>query len=279
MRYDPSTVALFTPEAQGPQFGASGNWSREAQCAELARLAYLRFEEGQGDALVQGLAAGGFEPPTTFNDPATDAQGYATVGRDGTAYVVFRGTQPDRATDILCDADAVPVSWPGGGRVHRGFLRAANALFPAVDAWLGERGGADLMVTGHSLGAAMATLLAARVPRAALVTLGSPRVGNRDFARLLAGRDVWRYVDCCDRVADLPPAVGYKHLDGERYIDRTGRVLASPPGFLDRELDQAEAALDYLRRYVRLGNAPTRGFADHAPVNYLSAILGVREGP
>jgi hypothetical protein len=281
MRYDPSTTALYNPERQGPLFGAPGNWTRESRCAELARLAYIRFEDGQGQpqALQQALALGGFHTPATFNVATTDAQGYATIGPDGAAYIAFRGTQPDRAQDIANDADAIPVAWPGGGRVHRGFKRAFDSIFPTISPWLAGQPNADLVVTGHSLGAAMATLLAARLRRGDLITFGSPLVGNADFAALFAGRPVRRFVDCCDVVARVPAPVGYRHLEGERYIDKSGQVLPAPPGFIARHRDQVEGALEYLDRCSGRGNAPFRELADHAPVNYLSAVLEVREGP
>jgi pimeloyl-ACP methyl ester carboxylesterase len=279
MRYDPSRRALYHPEDQGPVFGAPGSWTRDALCAELSRLAYIRFEDDP-ETLRQALGQGGFAAPALFVDAAEDAQGYGTVGPDGTVYVIFRGTQADSTKDVVADADVVPVSWPGGGRVHRGFRDAENALSEPVEAWLARLGGAAPVVTGHSLGAAMATLLAARVRGADLVTFGSPRVGSTEFAASFAGRNVRRYVDCCDMVTTLPPNVGYKHLEGERYIDRSGRVQSQPPGGLERIRDRSLAALTYLRRCSgRPGNVAVRDLADHAPINYVSALLGVRQGP
>jgi Lipase (class 3) len=281
MRYDPSATALFHPEAQGPLFGAQGRWSREANCAELSRLAYIHFEDGPAgvEELGQALERGGFQSPATFHDATTDAEGFGTVGADGTAFIAFRGTQPDRAKDIACDADAVTVAWPEGGRVHRGFKRALDSLMGAVGAWLHDRNAPRLVITGHSLGAAMATLLAAKIEGADLVTFGSPRVGTADFTGLIGPGRVWRFVDCCDGVTRLPPAVGYRHLEGERYIDRNGRILASPPGFIARNEDRVRGALTYIERCIGPDNVPARELADHAPVNYLSALLGVREGP
>lgn len=280
MQYDPSRQALYHPEAQGPVFGAPGAWTQDALCAELARLAYIRFEQGQVQSLIQALAGGGFQAPAVFNDSRTDAQGYGTVGPDGMAYVIFRGTQADSPRDVAADADIVPVTWPGGARVHRGFRDSESALFQSVRTWLATLGGSRIVVTGHSLGAAMATLLAARLQGAVLVTFGSPRVGDSGFAALFAGRAVRRYVDCCDGVTTVPPNVGYKHLSGERYIDRSGRIRPQPPDDVERLRDRSLAALTYVRRCTgRPGNVALRELADHAPINYVSALLGVRQGP
>ena len=43
-----------------------------------------------------------------------------------------------------------------------------------------------LILAGHSLGAALATLAATVFPPALLVTLGSPRVGDAEFVAALA---------------------------------------------------------------------------------------------
>src|SRR4051812_30440618 len=63
-----------------------------------------------------------------------------------------------------------------------GFWRAESALWPRVQDWLSKCGPGEVVVTGHSLGAAMATVTAARLPESRLVTFGSPRVGTRAFA-------------------------------------------------------------------------------------------------
>jgi hypothetical protein len=280
MRYDPTTQALFHPEEAPPLFGADLPWTDDATCAELSRLAYIRHEEGDVARLDAALALGGFGPATPFHDAITDAQGFATIASDGTRYLAYRGTQPDRLKDLVADARFWGSRWHGPGRVHNGFLRAEQSLAAAVDAWLADDVAAPLVVTGHSLGAAMATVSAARVPGATLVTFGSPRVGNAAFREALAGRAVRRYVDCCDMVATVPPALGYGHLGTERYIDHVGLVLPEPPALWARAKDKWAGRRAYLARCAgRPGNVPLRALADHAPINYVSAILGVREGP
>jgi pimeloyl-ACP methyl ester carboxylesterase len=280
MRYDASKEALFNPEKREPLFGTDLPWTQDALCAELSRLAYIRFEEGQGDRLNAALARGGFGAAAMFNDAKTDAQGFGTVGPDGTRYLAYRGTQPDRPGDFKSDAWFWGRRWAGPGRVHTGFLVAERSLAAEVDAWLGLQEGPPPVVTGHSLGAAMATITAARLPGAFLITFGSPRVGNAAFRTGFAGRPVRRYVDCCDVVTTVPPALGYSHLDGELYIDHAGNVLPTAPGWWGRMKDKWAARREYLARCAgRPGNVLARELADHAPINYVSAVLGVREGP
>jgi len=277
--YDPTKEALFYPERGAPVPGFSTAWELEQICAELSRLAYVRFETGDKPRLAQLLGAAGFADPECFNDGARDAQAFGTSAAD-TAYLSFRGTQADRPRDLLSDADFRLHDWESGGQVHRGFWEAYEALRVAIDAWLAEQRKGRLVVTGHSLGAAMATLMAARFPNAILVTFGSPRVGTKDFAAHFEGRDVRRYVDCTDLVATVPPPVVYTHLGEMRYVDRLGRVRIPPPGAVARLQDAWLGRLAFWRKCAgKPGNVEVRMLADHAPINYISAVLGRRSGP
>ncbi|MGA1797182.1 lipase family protein [Sphingomonas sp. 4RDLI-65] len=263
-------------------------WPDDAVAGEFSRLAYVRFERDGAYRTVVADAVGalGYRDVGFFSDGSRngahglDGQGFAGLRADGHAIIAFRGTQPDSLRDVLSDVRALPVSWTGAGRVHRGFNDALLGLLPQVDRWIADRRIVQLTVTGHSLGAAMATLFAARHRDADLVTFGSPRVGDAAFATAWEGRTMRRYVDCTDLVAHLPPkAIGYRHLDGLRYIDATGHVHlgdALGPVMLCRDQIRARRAF---RRVVSWNTAPFRGLADHAPINYISAILGCRIGP
>lgn len=278
---------MFRPETR-PPLPIDASWNGDAIAAEFARLAYVRFETGAAKRQIVAGAAGqaGYGDVGFFNDPrgagldGLDAQGIAARNAAGHAIIAFRGTQPDSLRDILTDAAAAPVNWPGPGRVHHGFWQSLEAILPQVDAWLAGHPAARLTITGHSLGAALATLLAARSETAELVTFGSPRVGNRTFARSFDGRSARRYVDCTDLVVALPPAIVYVHLGAQFYIDAVGRLF--PPGAPGRPspaLDAVRANAAYGLLALRPGNAPARALADHAPINYISAILGRRTGP
>ena len=129
-----------------------------------------------------------------------------------------------------------------------------------------------VLFTGHSSGAALATLAAALHPPTRLLTFGSPRVGDALFATEAGPRiAASRYVDCCDVVCRLPPKP-YHHLGRLHYIDRWGDLHEEPePSFVHR--DHARARLEYLRDLAwRSGNAAARDLADHAPINYVAAL-------
>jgi pimeloyl-ACP methyl ester carboxylesterase len=209
------------------------------------------------------------------------AQAFATTIPDGTGFVAFRGTQPGNLQDLTADARSNLVELQPGARVHAGFHAAFRSIEQPIAEWIGRTGGRRLVFTGHSLGAAMATVAAALHRDSEVVNFGSPLVGDGGFAALFAGRSLRRYVDCCDCVTGVPPRLlGYVHAGTELYIDRFGRVRdAGLPGAAideDRRLARRSYAMKHAWKFWR--NVLARDLADHAPVNYVSAVLGRREG-
>jgi pimeloyl-ACP methyl ester carboxylesterase len=279
--YDPTLRSLFFPEKDAPLADFSTDWERDQICAELCRLSYVRFEQGDEAKLREALARAGFTgKPRCFHNKRTGAQGFGAVAPDGTIFVTFRGTKITSPRDIFADLAAPPVRWMGKGRVHWGFWNAFRSLRGEVETWLGGLAEDCLVVTGHSLGAAMATLMAAVHPEAALVTFGSPRVGTRAFVEPFAGRSVRRYVDCVDGAPGLPPPLGYRHVGEMAYIDHLGRIHSPPPDAETLSADRRIGRKVYRRKYMAsLRNVWLRAGADHAPINYISALLGRREGP
>jgi Lipase (class 3) len=276
MAYDPTRSALYNPERQPPLDLTHGTWPPDAICAELSRLAYIRFEEGHEPVLRAALETAGYSALRCFDGGQSGAQAFACLSPAGRPIISFRGTQSDKWADLRQDLRFKLVPWQGAGEVHSGFKEALDSLLVDIRAWLAGHQGAPLL-TGHSLGAAMATLLASLIDDAELVTFGSPRCGNAAFAELFRTRNVRRYVDCCDGVTMVPPAIGYAHVCLPRYIDRFGRVGSDAPDDAVGE-DRRAARWHYLTRLAwRWGNVWVRELADHAPINYVSALLGTRD--
>lgn len=275
-RYDPSWAALFTP-ARNTVFFAKGRPADEpALCAEMARLAYAPFErDPEAEQTVQtALARAGFAPAHLFSTGGTQGLMASTTDRS-VSVLAFRGTEVDTG-DWATDLRAWMTAWPNGGRVHQGFASALDLVWrdlaPRLETMAGRR-----LYTGHSLGAALAVLAASRHPPDALYVYGCPRVGDEEFVRSLAGVESHRYTNCCDAVCGLPPeALGYRHLGPPLYLDRDGALHPSPATPAVRR-DQWLGRLQYTWRWAwRLGTPLTRNLPDHAPVNYFSALGGLR---
>lgn len=176
----------------------------------------------------------------------------------------------------MTDLEALLVPWTPGGRAHAGFKEGFDLLWPDLERWLDGHPGRWLF-TGHSLGAALATLAASRKRPARLVTFGSPRVGDPTFVETLSEVEVARYVDCCDIVTHLPPPAlpsGYAHVNEANplYIDHLGEVQpgATESGISD---DRRAGRREYIAKHAwKRGTVAVRDLADHAPINYVYAL-------
>ena len=287
MKYDASIESLIHPETLAPLPPSPAlPWNTAALCAELSRLAYFKDR----DEVKAACEAHKLGDPCFFDDDdVTGTQAFAVCGKGEQAgFIAFRGTQPKSLKDILADTRFKLDAWRGGGRVHTGFAwaydgRKTAGVSSQIRAWLQEMRAqgwsGKLYVTGHSLGAALATLAAqADFPDASLIIFGSPRVGDALFAARLKQRNVQRYVNCCDLVTNLviQDLIGYQNIAGERYIDRNGQQSSSTSP-ITIAADRLRAAALYPLHSLRPWNVPSRDLADHAMINYISALLGMRE--
>ncbi len=91
-------------------------------------------------------------------------------------------------------------------------LQSATALYPAH----------DIIVTGHSLGGAVATIAAGHLRQEGffidLYTYGSPRVGNLAFVTFITNQDgeEYRVTHSDDPVPQVPPMfLSYRHVSPE----------------------------------------------------------------
>jgi hypothetical protein len=278
--YDPSRSALYTPEKQDSLFQRGSTYSPVQLAVEASRLAYYRAEESPAEMqrLTRALDGAGFGAPQIFIDDVTGAAGFGSLRvADATALLALRGTQPDDVADIAHDLRANMVPWSeSAGRVHGGFASAARSLLPQIRGWvqLMGPGSTKLILTGHSLGAAMATLMASVLPCEWLITLGSPRVGDEEFLNTLKAANTRRIVDCCDVVTEVPPQIGgYMHLATCTYLTREGQIVEDPaPSFIDA--DRSAARRQYFTDYAwKIGRVLLRDLADHAPTNYARAFF------
>ncbi len=196
------------------------------------------------------------------------------VGGEMFGVLVFRGTST--FGHWLSNLNTLPADWPEGGLVHRGFMEALDKVWGDVDDCLSTMD-CPMFYTGHSLGAALATLAASRSTRPpfAVYTFGSPRVGNSDFVATLRNVAVYRVVNNRDVLPSVPPSQAPLYFchagelcqitaDNRMSVNTTGTTgaiegEASDPSLL--------ADLGYPRRLY-----PLQSLADHAPTNYVARL-------
>jgi hypothetical protein len=174
--------------------------------------------------------------------------------------------------DDLNAAIKIPFKVPGCGSVGAGFARIYDTLevierptgaatAPAVAQSLRSIGGfcqqvaalvrrnsaataratgrdtsSSIEVTGHSLGAALATLYTLenaftdKIPNPGLCTFASPFVGDSTFASAFDGLGLisWRIVNSPDIVPKLPPEIlGFTHINTLQLYNSSGNVQPS----------------------------------------------------
>jgi hypothetical protein len=188
---------------------------------------------------------------------------------DQSLVVAFRGSEAPTSLDgvkdwLLTNANnylVLPEGRAGtdfaaagvGARFHRGFLEALAMVWDPLYAAVGDAQKASerpLWITGHSLGGALALLVAWRFQRNFIavhevVTFGAPMIGNeaasKPFEHEFPGK-IFRYVDLEDVVPHLPSvsllANAYTHCLSEVAMSSaqpaaaalSGLAAASPAG-------------------------------------------------
>ena len=145
-----------------------------------------------------------------------------------TFIIAFRGTQPKEMQDVFSDMKFWKRPAWEGGKVHTGFSLYVDEIWDDIKRIFFEHGTnkktnktKKVYTTGHSLGAAAATIAASRLGTFArgCFTYGSPRVGNRKFINSIKC-PVWRFRNQRDLVTRVPWVVmGFKHVGKFCYID------------------------------------------------------------
>ena len=126
----------------------------------------------------------------------------------------------------------IPCSLTLGCLVHTGFMAAWKEIEKSVLAGIKTAKTANpsypLVITGHSLGGAVATIGAGYIRRSGypidIYTFGAPRAGNSVFAKLITNQagNEFRVTHAADPAARLPPIVfNYRHTSPEFWLPNT----------------------------------------------------------
>jgi len=251
----------------------------------MAHLAYDRFEDNDKtrQLFVAKLEGGGFELIKTFNSKETDTQAFLAKSNDGYAVLAFRGTEVSKRQDMKIDAQAMRVSVLEG-RLHSGFRIAYDSVAKEIEANVLKLKDVPLYLTGHSLGAALATVATQRLEHhlkiremiAACYTFGSPRVGDQHYDMEFKS-PIYRVVNTTDIVTIIPLlAMGYVHIGDIRYLGRVDGEFRRGIPFLQRwylfmltmfkffgPVVGDHAIVEYRRKLESIAQKRNRGFGRH----------------
>ncbi len=151
--------------------------------------------------------------------------------REDALVVAFRGTVPTNWADWWRDFQAWPHAardHPDLGPCHDGFLSGVEAIWPLLRPLLVDR---RVVVTGHSLGGALALVAGALLASAGarpvqLATFGAPKAGGAKLASLLHAVPGEQYRNGNDPVPDVPAMwFVYQHT---RKLNEIGAPCVDP---------------------------------------------------
>ena len=241
--------------------------SKAVLAAELSRLVYSNYTD-----VEIYLRENGYDHWAWFDVDGTQAFS-CRKHKSTEIFITFRGTEPKQITDILADAKAWRKPAREKGLVHFGFAQALDKVYDKIVHWIDEQklDDATITCTGHSLGAALATIMASRLDANELYTFGSPRVGNRDFVKEMKKDGVkhYRFVNNNDVVTTIPFPIRFRHSGKLVYINHYGNIRKMTPW--QRTKDK------YRGRWTALKKGqPFDGVFDHSVNLYYEKLKNVQ---
>ena len=238
-------------------------WERSLIAAKLSAIAYMNPKPAETAAKKLGFASA------------------KLISRDGAEVLVakdrndlwfaFRGTEPSKINDVMADLNVIKQAAVAGGKVHGGFQKEVNDLWMDVLAEIEHNDGLknpkSVWMTGHSLGAAMATIASTRYSPAELHTFGSPRVGGPKFVRHIKCPH-YRFMNNNDIVCRIPPAwLGFRHHGEMIYFNRFGDKAVKPTW-----ADMFYGIWNSWKRFKFFD-----GIVDHGMPHYVKAITRLKK--
>lgn len=246
------------------------DWDIAVASAQCARYVYLDWDTCNYN--IQVNVTKSFQTHIQIFDNS-GAQGIGFYSELHDIYFIsFRGTH--EWSDIIADVRALYYDTKHGS-VHTGFANELNKLSLDIKDWISINGSdkhSKIVVTGHSLGAGMATLLYARLldqqfSNVSLYTFGSPKVGTlRWTENINKNHNIYRFVNNNDIVPHTPPSRLYHHLAGSMYIMYSGEVTSNLTTW-ERWRDKILSRLKAMSKFQMFD-----GIYDHSMPRYLKKI-------
>ena len=246
----------------------------------MARLSNEIYTEVEGEsntpdeeAILKSLQSDDvrFSSVSAVEEGNTEA---ALIAHKDYLCMVFRGT--DELQDWMRNINIFPTE-ELSGKFHKGFWNAVEGIWADLDGKYKKKfkkKKRPLFMTGHSLGGAMATIVAAKLvdidkPFTSVYTFGQPRAMTRETARKLNGEckaRFFRFQNNNDIVSRVPTReMGYGHVGNILYISEEKKIHKDP-GYWFKFLDGIDGYREALGKF---------GFdmiEDHDMDNYLQAI-------
>lgn len=264
-------VKLMTSNFKFVHDRTTFEWNNAYSLALAAQLSYE--EQHKIETIV--VKSWGFDKFKFISAP--DGTQCFIMSNEEIIVVSFRGT--DSPEDWITNLDFKLIDAPLKGKVHQGFDSSLTNIWPIIKRTIAsfrDSKAKSLWFTGHSLGAALATLAVARFreeDRAVdgLYTFGQPRVGDREFARNFNfdfKPYTFRFVNNNDIVTRIPSRepLKYSHVGTFKYFTEPGD-FKEDIGYWNRFLDRIRGRIEDILEWG------SDGIKDHAISKYVERIL------
>lgn len=233
-REDVYPVEPFAPLPGGPAFSLT-------TAGSLVWAAQLAYEVESRAKFERIIARWGWQNAgIVLRDFASrwqraKARGFVAKAGDATV-IAFAGTEPEDVVEWEQDFTV----WFDGGGVHEGFENGVTAAWCDIVAAAKNAAG-GVYLAGHSLGAALAVVAAARLVECSVLpadrilgvyTVGTPRVGNAEYAAAYPGmldERTFRLIHGEDLVTMVPlESLGFRHVGRWLAAPRRGGFVGAP---------------------------------------------------
>lgn len=238
--------------------------------AELSAIAYYNLKSAKTQARRLGFTTIEF-----YSNSGAEA--YRFMNKYDIV-IACRGTEPTVYNDIKADTQTWPVLAEHRlGRLHRGFKNETDKLWPAIkEDLIREQSRRHVWLCGHSLGAAMSTVIASRCKNDSalynpkeLHTFGSPRVAWKTYFSNTVFTH-YRWVNNADIVTRVPfTLLGYIHHGACRYFNHYGNI---------RKLHGWQRTKDIWRGIASgLLKGKVDSFSDHNIKHYIAHLAKIQK--
>ena len=197
---------------------------RRVLFAQLSAIAYDELKDARQSAKRLGFTK------TVLID-IEGAQCYVFSNKHDVA-ISCRGTEPSQMNDIYADLEIFKADSVSGNKIHQGFKEEVDKIYKDIKKLVQLNGEfKDIWVCGHSLGGAMATILAQRLEYSdgydvhTLYTYGSPRAGGPKFKAWCDKHlNHQTFINNKDVVPCVPSVLRWRHNGKVNYIKSNGEI-------------------------------------------------------
>jgi len=218
----PDSPVPFSEFKQSSLLADRFDWKAALSLALASQLSYQNSES----VIDTAKEVWGFDSCDFFSKDDTEC--FVAKSPD-VVLVSFRGTES--VGDWLTDLNALSTD-RFYGTVHRGFRTAFSVVDSDLREVLAAAPDRPIVLTGHSLGGALATIAAAewagQFPISRIYTYGQPAVGKRRFpAHMIAhySGKMFRFVNDDDIITMVPPT--YDHVGRLKQLDAFGNLIGT----------------------------------------------------